>query len=209
MLLLFSVVTTAQEKHKETSKNTEVPHMANLAPPKYPQRYGLRLGADLFRITRSMYDNTYNGFEVVGDYRLTKKLFAVAELGHDNLKKTESTYGFTTNGTYLRIGVDYNLHENWLDREDMIYVGGRYGFATFSQNLDWYTPYTSNSYFNNTPIAANKKYSGLSAHWIEFVAGIKTRVFNNVFMGFSLRLTGMISQKQPDDFENLFITWFQ
>lgn len=204
IILLFSVVSLAQKKTEETTEKTTT-HMAPQVPPKYPQRYGLRLGADLFRITRSMYDKTYNGFEVVGDYRLTKKLFAVAELGHDKLNKTESTYGYTTNGTYLRIGVDYNLHENWLDREDQIYVGGRYGFSTFSQTLDWYKPYTTNPYFENPAIPVNKKYSGLSAHWIEFVAGVKTRVFNNVFMGFSLRLTGLISQKQPDDFENLYI----
>ncbi|MBB1139889.1 DUF6048 family protein [Myroides sp. WP-1] len=206
IILLFSVVITAQEKNKELEKKTEKnTHMAVQAPPKYPQRYGLRLGADLFRITRSMYDKTYNGFEVVGDYRLNKKMFAVAELGRDKLNKTESTYGFTTDGTYLRIGVDYNLHENWLDREDMIYVGGRYGFSSFSQTLDWYKPYSTNGYFDNPAIPVNKKYSGLSAHWVEFVAGIKTRVFDNVFMGFSLRLTGLISQKQPDDFENLYI----
>lgn len=205
LLLFFSVVTFAQEKDKKTESNTETAHMVKQAPPKYPQRYGLRVGADLFRITRSLYDKTYNGFEVVGDYRLTKKLFAVAELGHDKLQKTESTYGYTTNGSYLRIGVDYNLHENWLDREDQIYVGGRYGFSTFSQNLDWYKPYTTNSYFENPAIPVNKKYSGLSAHWVEFVAGVKTRVFDNVFMGFSLRLTGLITQKQPEDFENLFL----
>ncbi|MGG5578355.1 DUF6048 family protein [Myroides sp. C15-4] len=208
ILVLFSVVGVAQEKSKDSKKETETAHMATIAPPKYPQRYGLRVGADLFRITRSFYDKTYNGFEVVGDYRLTKKLFAVAELGHDKLEKTESTYGFTTNGTYLRIGVDYNLHENWMDREDMIYVGARYGFATFSQNLDWYKPYSTSDYFDNPAIPINKKYSGLSAHWVEFVAGVKTRVFNNVFMGFSLRLTGLITQKQPDDFENLFIPGF-
>ncbi|WP_410877561.1 DUF6048 family protein [Myroides sp. DW712] len=208
LMLFFSVVTVAQEENQKTEQSTETAHMVAQVPPKYPQRYGLRVGADLFRITRSLYDNTYNGFEVVGDYRLTKKLYAVAELGHDKLKKTESTYGYTTNGSYLRIGVDYNLHENWLDREDQIYVGGRYGFSTFSQNLDWYKPYTTNPYFENPAIPINKKYSGLSAHWVEFVAGVKTRVFNNVFMGFSLRLTGLLTQKQPDDFENLYIPGF-
>jgi len=205
-LVLCSGLIFAQTKSKpKETTETEQKHMATNLPPKYPQRYGLRIGADLFRITRSMYDKTYNGFEVFGDYRLNKKMFLVAEMGRDKLDKTESTYGFTTDGTYIRFGVDYNLHENWLDREDMIYVGGRYGFSTFSQTLNWYKPYTTDPYFENPPISSNKKFSGLSAHWVEFVAGIKTRVFDNVFMGFSLRLTGLLTQKQPEDFENLYI----
>jgi len=203
-LLLCASVVFSQDK-PEVQKQTKT---ATNLPMVYPQRYGLRVGLDLFRTTRGLYDKTYKGFEVTGDYRLTKNMFLAAELGHDNITKNHSTYGFTTNGEYIRLGINYNLYQNWMDREDQIYVGARYGFSTFSQTLNWYKPYTTNEYFENLPIDANKKYSGLSAHWIEFVAGVKTRVFNNVFMGFSLRLTGLITQKQPEDFENLFIPGF-
>lgn len=177
-------------------------------PPSYPQRYGFRVGADLFRLTRSIYDKTYSGFELVGDYRLTKKWYAVAEVGHDKMTRDNNTYGFTTNGNYIRVGGDFNLYENWLNAEDQIFVGFRYGFSSFSQTLNWYEVYTTNPYFPSQVHDVNKKYSGLSAHWVEFVAGVKTRVFNNVFMGFSLRLNGLLSQKQPEDFENLYIPGF-
>jgi hypothetical protein len=38
-------------------------------------RYGLRVGIDLFKLTRGLYDEGYKGIEFVGDYRLTKKYF--------------------------------------------------------------------------------------------------------------------------------------
>ncbi len=174
----------------------------------YPQRYGLRVGLDLFRTTRSLYDKTYSGFEVTGDYRLSKNWYAAAEIGHDKMDRNENNFGFTTNGNYIRLGANYNLNINWMDREDLMYVGFRYGLSSFSQTLNWYKPYTTDPYFPTQRVEANKKYSGLSAHWVEFVAGIKTRVFNNVFMGFSLRLNGLISQTQPEDFENLYIPGF-
>jgi hypothetical protein len=43
-------------------------------------RYGLRVGIDLFKLTRGLYDEGYKGIEFVGDYRLTKKYFLAAEL---------------------------------------------------------------------------------------------------------------------------------
>ncbi|MCC9044114.1 DUF6048 family protein [Myroides sp. M-43] len=201
-LVLLAFSSFAQEKPKGTAVVTD---STAASIHFYPQRYGFRIGVDLFRITRSLYDKSYQGFEVVGDYRLTKNWYAAAEIGHDKLTRNESSYGFTTNGNYIRVGGNYNVYQNWMDREDMIYVGFRYGLASFSQTLDWYQPYTTNPYFPKERVDINRKQSGLSAHWVEFVAGIKTRVFSNVFMGFTLRLNGLISQTQPDDFENLYI----
>ncbi len=174
-------------------------------PHFYPQRYGLRVGVDLYRAARNVYDKNYNGFEIEADYRLTKKLFASAELGKEKMTKDEDQFNFTTNGSFIKIGVDYNSHQNWMDLENMIYAGFRYGFSSFSQNLNSYTVYSPNSYFDKTLETPNKKYSGLSAHWVEFVAGIRTRIFDNVFLGFSVRLNGMVHQKEPENFENLYI----
>jgi hypothetical protein len=201
--ILVMLYGRAQENNPDTTQQQNSEEIKT-----YPQRYGLRLGVDLFRITRSVYDKTYNGFEITGDYRFSKNLYFAAELGHDRINKNEDIYDFTTNGNYLKLGVDINLHQNWMDREDLIYVGFRYGFSSFSQNLNWYKPYTTDPYFETSKIYVDKKYNGLSAHWLEFVVGLKTRVFNNVFVGFSMRLNGLITQKQPDDFENLFIPGF-
>lgn len=206
----IAVVSFAQETPLviETQGSLPPEKTTTTFPAVHPQRYGLRVGVDLFKLTRSFYDDIYTGFEVVGDYRIRKNKFAVVELGHDKISRSQSTFGYTAKGTYGRIGVDINLYENWLDREDMLYVGGRYGYANFSQTLDWYKPYTTNPYFPTERIDSNKTYSGLSAHWLEFVTGIKTRVFSDVFMGFSLRLNILVSQKQPDDFENQYIPGF-
>ena len=43
---------------------------------KIPQRYGLRLGIDAHRLTKSLYNDNYKGLEFVGDYRITKKFYA-------------------------------------------------------------------------------------------------------------------------------------
>jgi hypothetical protein len=173
------------------------------------EKYGLRLGADLYKLTRSFYDNNYKGFELVGDYRLTRKHYLAAEIGNENKTVNEPQLNFTTKGSYIKAGFDYNTYQNWVGMQNMVYVGLRYGVASFSQTRNSYKIYNTNTYFGEEPtIIEEQKFNGLSAHWIEVVAGIKVEIFKNCFVGFSARLNRLVSNQQPDNFENLYIPGF-
>ncbi len=173
------------------------------------ERYGIRLGADLSKIARTLYDNNYQGLELVGDYRLTKKYFLAAELGNENKTTNDDQINFTTKGTYVKVGFDYNAHGNWLDLENIISIGLRYGLSTFSQKVNNYEIYNPNPYFGEIPnTPSGQEFGGLSAQWIEVVAGVKTRVFNNFFVGFSLRANRLVINQKPSGFDNLFISGF-
>ena len=196
--MLLSAVTIAQEQSPKTD---------TIVPKK--ERYGIRLGADLFKLTRSFYDKNYQGIEVVGDYRLTRKHFIAAEIGNEKKTVDDDQLNFTTNGSYIKVGFNYNAYENWLNMENQIYVGLRYGFSTFSQTLNSYSVYNTDQYFaENNVTLSDEKFSGLSAQWLEVVAGMKAEVFHNVFIGFSFSVNRLLSQKQPDNFENLYIPGF-
>lgn len=196
--MLLSLVIVAQEQTTKTD---------SIVPKK--ERYGLRLGADLFKLTRSFYDKNYQGLELVGDYRLTRKHYLAAEIGNENKTVDNEQLNFTTKGSYVKVGFDYNGYENWLNMENQIYIGLRYGFSTFSQTLNSYTIYDTNQYFGSSQlIASGQQFDGLSAQWLEVVAGVKAEVFSNVFVGFSFRINRLFSQKQPDNFENLYIPGF-
>ncbi|MGO4905209.1 DUF6048 family protein [Flavobacterium sp. W20_MBD1_R3] len=172
-------------------------------------RYGIRVGVDLFKLTRALYDKNYKGIEFVADYRLTKKYFLAAEIGNENKTTDDDRVNFTTKGSYIKAGFDYNAYENWLDMENIISIGMRYGFSTFNQELNSYRIYNANPYFGEVPqITSGKKFNGLSASWIEVVAGIKAKVFDNVFVGFSLRLNRLVTNKEPENFSNLYIPGF-
>ena len=198
-LVLLSFIGNAQET--ATKKKDSI--------PVKKERYGLRVGVDLFKLSRSFYETDYRGLELVGDYRLTRRHFLAVEIGNENKTVDEDQLNFTTKGTYLKVGFDYNTYENWLNMENIISVGLRYGVSSFSQTLNNYTVYNPNPYFGETPlIVSGDNYDGLTAQWIEVVAGIKAKVFNNVFVGFSFRLNRMLSQKRPDSFDNLYIPGF-
>ena len=195
-LVLFSFLANAQEK--TTIKQDSI--------PLKKERYGLRVGVDLFKLTRSSYEKDYRGLELVGDYRLTRRHYLAAEIGNENKTVADDQLNFTTKGTYIKAGFDYNTFENWGNMENMIYVGLRYGVSSFNQTLNSYQIYNSNQYFGESPVViSGEKFEGLSAQWIEVVAGMKAEVFHNVFVGFSFRLNRLVSQKLPDNFDNLYI----
>jgi len=198
-LVLLSFSGNAQET-KTATKDSVAPKT---------ERYGLRVGVDLFKLTRSFYEKDYRGIELVGDYRLTRKHYLAVELGNENKTVDDDQVNFTTKGSYLKVGFDYNSYQNWLDMENIISVGLRYGVSSFSQRLNSYEIYNPNQYFGENPVVvAGDEYSGLSAQWIEVVAGMKAEVFNNVFVGFSFRLNRLVNQKQPNNFDNLYIPGF-
>ena len=199
LLMLCSFFATAQEKITDSIAVKD-------SLPVKTERYGLRVGVDLYKLARSVYDENYTGLEFTGDYRLTKKFYLAGEIGNENKTTEEDQLNFATKGTYFKVGFNYNGYENWLDMENLVYVGMRYGVSSFSQELNSYKIYNPNVYFGEQEeIILGKKFNGLTASWIEVVAGVKVKVFNNFFVGFSARLNRIVSSKEPENFENLYI----
>jgi hypothetical protein len=172
-------------------------------------RYGLILGVDLFRIARSFYDSDYKGIAFVGDYRLTKKYYVYGEVGSEDVTVNDPLLTTTTKGAYLKVGFNYNAYTNWLDMENLITVGVRYGFSTFNEELDNYSIYNPHPYYGQTSgIESGKSYDGLTASWLEVSPGINVKVFNNVYIGFSLQLKVLVTNSEPNGFESLYIPGF-
>ena len=197
-MVLLSLIGNAQ-KVTETKKDSI---------PIKKERYGLRLGVDLFKLTRMLYEEDYRGIELVGDYRLTRRHYLAAEIGNEEKTVDEDQLNFTTSGTYLKLGFDYNTYENWLNMENIISIGLRYGVSSFSQTLNNFEIYNPNNYFEEILLLPGEKYDGLTAQWIEVIAGTKVKVINNVFVGFNFSLKYLVSQKVPDNFDNLYIPGF-
>ncbi len=174
----------------------------------YPERYGLRVGVDLYRLSKSFYEKDYKGLEIVGDYRLTRRFYLAGELGNEEKTVDDDRLNFTTKGTYFKAGFDYNTFENWLDMENMIYVGMRYGISSFSQTLNSYKIYDPTNYYGENTVISGTKFNGLTANWIEIIGGVKAELFSNLYLGFSLRLNYLVSNKKPDGFDNLYIPGF-
>jgi len=188
------------QEEKETIKDTLV----------YKQKYGLRLGADLSKLARTFFDNNYTGFEIMGDYRLTKNLYLAGEIGNEERTLENEILNNTTKGSYFKGGVDLNMYKNWLDMENLIYTGFRVGASTFSQTLNNYSVYNVyNQYWNEqVSIEEGQEFKGLTAIWAELQIGLKAELVNNLFAGINIQLKVLVSETVPDNYENLYIPGF-
>lgn len=196
--LFCGTQTMLAQKKKETTNDT-VPKI---------EKYGIRVGLDLAKPVRTLIEDGYSGFEIIGDFRVTKKFYAAVELGNEKKDWIEPYISTKTSGSYAKIGFDYNAYENWLGMENAITLGLRYGFSTFKQELVSYRIYTDNPAFPTQIIYDSQESSGLTAHWAELVIGIKTEILNNLYLSLNVQLKRKITEDQPENFANLYIPGF-
>lgn len=187
-----------KNKVKETEKDTIV----------YKSAYGFRLGMDISKPIKAMFDGSYSGFEIVGDYRVNKRFFIAAEVGYEENTTKEDYTNSTVKGSYARIGFNFNAYENWLDMNNEIIAGYRYGFSLFDQTLNSYTPNVNSLYFPANTITVPQTASSLNAHWSEFVFGLKVETLNNLFVSFSVSYKILMSVKDPKNFKTLYAPGF-
>ena len=178
----------------------------------YKTNYGLRLGMDISRpLFSSLYSN-YNGLEIVADYRIKKNVYMAAEIGFEEKTSIEDYSNSTSKGNYIRLGLNYNAYDNWLDMNNEIFVGYRYGFSLFNQTLNNYTTNVSDlengSYFPAVLNTVGQASTSLNAHWSEFMIGIKAETLQNLFIGFSFSYKILMSVKDPENFKTLFSPGF-
>lgn len=201
-LVSFSCYT--QEKSLKNSSKDSI---------KYKTGYGLRIGMDISRPILGIFDKSYSGIEFIGDYRITKNWYLASELGYEKETTFEDFTTSSSKGNFVRVGVNYNAYENWLDMNNEIFVGGRYGFALFDHSLDSYTPNItqgpgSSIYFPTNTINSEREQTGLTAHWIEMQLGIKVETFKNLFIGAGFSYKILLSIKDQTGFKSLYAPGF-
>ncbi|MEQ6123831.1 DUF6048 family protein [Pseudotenacibaculum sp. MALMAid0570] len=196
--LLFFIVDGFSQQTEETQNDSIV----------YKTNYGFRLGIDISKPIRAMIQSDYKGLELVGDYRISKKWYIASEIGFEEKITKEDYTNSTAKGSYIRLGVNYNSYKNWLDMNNEIFLGFRYGFATFEQTLNSYQINTGNTVFDSQTITTPVTTNGLTAHWSEIMVGIKAEVFNNIFVGISGSYKVMINVQDPPNFKTHFAPGF-
>lgn len=147
---------------------------------------GISVGTDLSRFVVPFIDSTRYGWEFSGDYEIIKNLFLVAEIGSGTTNLNTSKYNYSLTGGYTRLGVDYNYMKN-IDptSKDQMLIGLRYGFTRFKHQATNIT-ITDDVWgdFTGGKIGPN----WLTASWFEVSTGMRARLFNNFYLGWSLRM---------------------
>lgn len=208
LFLVVAVSISANAQEPIDSLNTSVESTIDTIQKK-KDKYGLRLGIDLFKPILSLLDDDIQAFEIVADYRLKKNIYIATEIGYTDKTGQEDFLIYTAKGSYVKLGGNYNLYKNWLNMNNEIYIGFRYGFSSYSQTLNEYTPNYYGTYFDVPTFTPDTTIDGLTAHWGEFVIGLKVEMFNNFYLGGSIAMKKLFSQDEPDNFGNMYIPGYE
>ena len=172
------------------------------------EKFGIRAGIDLNKIIRSASNSNYTGFSINGDIRIKKSLYIFSEIGNEEKKINSDYLNSTVKGTHLKVGANFKLN-NDIKTENLFYSGLILGFSNFNQSIDNYTIYNTNStYWGESYIDESLSLSNLNAVWFEIVFGLKTEIFNNLFLGFELQLKNVLKQKNSQGITNFYIPGF-
>lgn len=171
----------------------------------------LRAGVDLYHYGRTQLDDDFSGMEWVADLNVTDNLYMAVEVGHEERTIQSEQINFSPTGSYLKLGIDYNMFDNWKGMDNQVYIGLRLGTSAFESTVNNYTLYTTQHFFEQNPITSGYSTglrSDINAQWFEAVAGVKAALFKNVYLGFSLRLNVLLGASNISDFDNLYIPGF-
>lgn len=172
---------------------------------KVKKPYSFRLGVDISKPIIAFFDKDYSGLEIIGDFRIKNRYYIASEIGYTNKTTSEEYINFTTKGSYIKLGANYNAYNNWLDMNNEIFVGVRYGFSSFNQTVNSYTINQYGVYFDEYFVQNLMKYENLSAHWAELILGMKVETFKNLFLGASFSFNSLIKTTDSENFKNLYI----
>jgi hypothetical protein len=186
------------------------------------------LGIDLAPFIVKGFDNSRSGLGFSGRLNIKQKIFAAVEVGYENVSftnlkryqpqthklspapdtvtgRTAYRFGYLSNGTYLKGGLDYNLFS--VDEPgnlDNVLVGFRYGYAYQQHESPSYT--IGNGYWGDFQGQASS--SSANSHWVELLFGIRTETFRNLFMGWTVRVNRLIYQSNTSLLEPAVIPGF-
>lgn len=147
---------------------------------------GISVGCDLSKFIVPIIDTTRFGWEFSGDFEILKDLFIAAELGSNSTNFTKPGYEYSSNGAYTRLGVDYNFMKHIdLESKDKMFVGLRYGFTTFTHDANQIN--IKDKSWGDFE-GGDVEPTWLAANWLEVGAGIRARLFNNFYLGWSARI---------------------
>ncbi|QHS61157.1 DUF6048 family protein [Chitinophaga agri] len=181
-----------------------------LTPPQKDSIYvtggGLRLGVDISRFIIHFFQPYRTDIAIQGDIRLTRKLYAAAEVGYNRTSHSDTSYTYKGNGQYAIIGIDYDfLKKKDPNEKNMVYGGLRYGFARNTYEVPAYN--IRNGYWDTEQPGSVPK-TNMTAHWIELTFGMRVEALPNFFLGWAVREKILLSKNSPDGLSPIVIPGF-
>jgi hypothetical protein len=156
---------------------------------------GFTVGVNLAGVINKAINNDRSGLSVVSRISVSNQWLLLAEAGYENVLVEKSEYNYSSNGSFLKAGFEYDVFSNKeVGSNDNLLFGLHYGFALQEQGSSRYV--IENGYWGdfNGQIATHT----VNTHWIELSAGPRVELFKNFYMGWTLQMQVALFRANPE-----------
>lgn len=180
-----------------------IPISDTVIKPK-PDRF-VRVGFDISGVAIYFMNPEVRHLELSLDSEIAHNWFVNLEGGNVNVLSDQENYNYHATGIFFRAGVDFNLLKRQAKtRNDVVLVGFRYGFSSLNHGSTRF--FVANEYWGD--YSGSVENLNHQLHWVELKGGIKTEIFNNLFLGWSLRTRIRLAQSDDSQLQPFFIGGF-
>lgn len=186
----------------QDTENGGVSQQTEDREPKKEQEYivvkdqGLSLGIDLAPFIMRLIKDERTGFAFIGRYGVKNRWFAAGEVGFEHIKYNKETYRYKSNGTFIRVGMDYDIFNSEdFPTNDNIFVGLRYAYAWQTHESERFT--IVDSYWGDYEGSVGS--TSVNSHSVDVVGGLRCEVLRNFYMGWTFRCRFLLASKHSDD----------
>ena len=193
---LFGLPVTAIAQNKTTKEAEDI---------QQPFYQGTMVKVDVSGLMGKALGNEYASTEANVECNLLNRYFPVFELGYGSIDtiNEETDIHYKTSAPYFRIGAGYNIFSKKPYLPGKMLVGARLGFSSFSYDVD--APSMNDPVWGETSIPVSYQGVKSNASWLELVAEVRTNVYKNFHLGFSVRYKSLFSVKKSENSEPWYI----
>ena len=124
--------------------------------------------------------------------------------GYLNYKYSQSNYSYLNKGSFIRVGIDFNLLKP--DKSFGKYwvgIGLRYGLSRFTSEVPFYK---KEDYWGTATSSIAQKANW--GHFVEVSPGVRAEIFRNFSMGWSVSLRALVYTGTGKDLKPVYFPGF-
>lgn len=171
---------------------------------KYPLFHEVTVGLNVWDPVMRIMGQKYGVAEAWAELSLHNRYKPIIEVGLGTANATPDDGNYTYKSPlvpYFRIGMNYNfLFKKKPDYQ--FYAGLRYGFSTFSYELNNVT--MAPGYWNE-PTVFDIPSQNATVGYLELTCGLKVRIYKNFYMGWALRYHSILHETKNEYGEPWYI----
>ena len=196
--LLFTFYISGQQKTDTIVKDSII---------KVKQPTKIRFGFDLGKYIWSKLQNSVS-YDFFADANFYKEYYLVLSGGYEKHLTDNNLLNYHTTGTYYKLGVMYNIYQNWQDMDNDICIGVNYAYAHFDYLLHSYRINQPGAIYTPEPVIVEQSFDNNSAQWFELFAQMQVETFNNLYLGYNVQAKYLVYNSDIENFTVTYIPGF-